>query len=439
MNLLAYNLFLHTVAAPVLAAYYAPQIVFKGKYRNSLSGKLGKVPADFPMRPLRRPRIWFHAVSVGEVTALNPLVQAVKALVPHGSVIVSTGTETGQQKARELIKDADGFLYMPLDFPEFLNPVIKTVDPDLFVLMETELWPNLIHLLKHRGTMLAIANGRISDRSFPRYRKLRRFFSSTLEKLDLLLMSSDRDAARIRDMGAPETAIHVTGNTKFDAALTALPSMPNPQLCATLELTGEEPVLVAGSIHPGEFEILLDAYELLKAQFPELVLILVPRHIERTPQILALMNEKKLDAPLLKTAADGGEKRDGRNIIVVDKIGELFQIFSLASVVFMGGSLVKKGGQNILEPAAWGKVVLFGPSMEDFREARDVLILAGAGIQVGGTAELVRRAAAMLSDSSEAEELGTRGKLEILKHIGSSKRNAEILVNSLEARRTGKQ
>jgi 3-deoxy-D-manno-octulosonic-acid transferase len=151
------------------------------------------------------------------------------------------------------------------------------------------------------------------------------------------------------------------------------------------------------------------------------------------------MNEKKLDAPLLKTAADGGEKRDGRNIIVVDKIGELFQIFSLASVVFMGGSLVKKGGQNILEPAAWGKVVLFGPSMEDFREARDVLILAGAGIQVGGTAELVRRAAAMLSDSSEAEELGTRGKLEILKHIGSSKRNAEILVNSLEARRTGKQ
>jgi 3-deoxy-D-manno-octulosonic-acid transferase len=279
MNLLAYNLFLHTVAAPFLAAYYAPQIVFKGKYRNSLSGKLGKIPADFPLRPLGRPRMWFHAVSVGEVTALNPLVQAVKELVPESSVIVSTGTETGQQKARELIKHADGFLYMPLDFPEFLNPVIKTVDPDLFVLMETELWPNLIHLLKHRGTMLAIANGRISDRSFPRYRKLRRFFSSTLQKLDLLLMSSDTDAARIRGMGAPETAIHVTGNTKFDAALTALPSIPNPQLCAALELTGKEPVLVAGSIHPGEFEILLDAYALLKAQFPELVLILVPRHI----------------------------------------------------------------------------------------------------------------------------------------------------------------
>jgi 3-deoxy-D-manno-octulosonic-acid transferase len=439
MNLLAYNLFLHTVAAPVLAAYYAPQIVFKGKYRNSLSGKLGKVPADFPMRPLRRPRIWFHAVSVGEVTALNPLVQAVKEFVPHGSVIVSTGTETGQQKARELIKDADGFLYMPLDFPEFLNPVIKTVDPDLFVLMETELWPNLIHLLKHRGTMLAIANGRISDRSFPRYRKLRRFFSSTLEKLDLLLMSSDRDAERIHDMGAPEAAIHVTGNTKFDAALTALPSIPGPQLCATLELRGEEPVLVAGSIHPGEFEILLDAYALLKAQFPELILVLVPRHIERTPQILALMNEKKLDAPLLKTAADRGEKRDGRSIIVVDTIGELFQIFSLASVVFMGGSLVKRGGQNILEPAAWGKVVLFGPSMEDFREARDVLISAGAGIQVSGTADLVRRAAAMLGDSSEAEERGTRGKQEILKHIGSSKRNAAILFKGLKARRTGKQ
>ncbi|AFM23867.1 3-deoxy-D-manno-octulosonic acid transferase [Desulfomonile tiedjei] len=439
MNLLAYNLFLHTVAAPFLAAYYAPQIMFKGKYRNSLSGKLGKIAADFPLRPLRRPRIWFHAVSVGEVTALNPLVQAVKELVPESSVIVSTGTETGQQKARESIKNADGFLYMPLDFPEFLNPVIKTIDPDLFVLMETELWPNLIHLLKHRGTMLAIANGRISDRSFPRYRKLRRFFSSTLEKLDLLLMSTDTDAARIRDMGAPETAIHVTGNTKFDAALTALPSIPDPQLCAALELTGEEPVLVAGSIHPGEFEILLDAYDSLTARFPELILILVPRHIERTPQILALINEKKLDAPLLKTAADRGEKRNGRSIIVVDKIGELFQIFSLASVVFIGGSLVKRGGQNILEPAAWGKVVLFGPSMEDFREARDALVSAGAGIQVRDTSDLVRWVAAMLSDRSDAEERGMRGKQEIMKHIGSSRRNAQILVNSLKARRIDRQ
>ncbi len=437
MSLFAYNLFLHTLAAPVLAAYYLPQILFRGKYRNSLMGKLGRLSSDFVPEPLSRPRIWFHAVSVGEVVALGPLIKAVKDLIPVASIIVSTGTETGQQKARELIREADGFLYLPLDFPGFLKPIVSRIKPDLFVLMETELWPNLIDILKENGATIALANGRISDRSFPRYKRLKRFFFSTLEKIDLFLMSSDIDGSRIAEMGATVDRVQVTGNTKFDAALAKLPSETENGIREALGLDGSEMVLVAGSVHPGEYEIVLDAYNVLAEKFPELILILVPRHIERTPQILSAMRDRGMELPFLRSSADTDEKRGNRPVIVVDRIGELFQIFSSASVVFMGGSLVPKGGQNILEPAAWGKVVLFGPSMEDFRDARDVLMAVGAGIQVNGADDIVRWCAEMLSNPDDARTRGKRGRDEILKNVGSARKDAEFLVRLLH-RQAGK-
>jgi 3-deoxy-D-manno-octulosonic-acid transferase len=490
MSLLAYNLFLHAIAAPVLAAYYLPQILFKGKYHKSLLGKLGKLPSDFIPEIFARPRLWFHAVSVGEVVALGPLVKAIRERVPDAAVIISTGTETGQQKARELIEEADGLLYLPLDFPEFVKPVVERIQPDLFVLMETELWPNLIVILKTHGARIALANGRISDRSFPRYKRLRSFFSSTLERIDLFLMSSEIDGQRITEMGAAPDAVRITGNTKFDAALAKLPedeeivgetflckkvsptlpskdsiscrqlgfpngeaqlpdehkvlgedcgedlftkrSSPRSSLSPVLGLSGSEMVLVAGSVHPGEYEIVLDAYKDLTERFPDLILILVPRHIERTPQILSAMKDRGMEPPFLRSTADAEETRNDRQVIVVDRIGELFEIFSLASVVFVGGSLVPRGGQNILEPAAWGKVVLFGPSMEDFREARDVLVSAGAGIPIRGAEDIVRWCSEMLSNPEEAQARGKRGRDEILKNVGSAKKNAELLVELLK-------
>lgn len=431
MNLLAYNLLLHAIAAPVVAAYYLPQILLKGKYGGSLTGKLGKLPSDFVPEALGRPRIWFHAVSVGEVVALGPVIKATKALLPNAAVIVSTGTETGQQKARELIREADGFLYLPLDFPGFLKPIVGRIKPDLFVLMETELWPNLVNILKAGGAVIALVNGRISDRSFPRYKRLRGFFSTILEKMDLFLMASDIDGERIAAMGAVPDRIRVTGNTKFDAALTKLPGDTENGIREVLGLDGSETVLVAGSVHPGEYEIILDAYNALVERFPELVLVLVPRHLERTPQIISAMRDRNMEAPFLRSSVESGEKRNDRPVVLLDSIGELFQTFSLASVVFMGGSLVPKGGQNILEPAAWGKVVLFGPSMEDFRDARDVLTAAGAGIQVNGAEDIVDWCSKMLSNPDEARDRGKRGRVEILKHVGSARKNVELLVKLL--------
>ncbi len=438
MSRLLYNIFLHTVAAPILAAYYFPQIIIGNKYRRSLAGKLGCMSSDFAPERLPRPRMWFHAVSVGEVVALGPLLSNIKQLCPHAGIVVSTGTETGQDKARSLIEEAQGFLYLPLDFPVFINRLVQSVKPDLFVLMETELWPNLIHSLKENGALVAMVNGRISDRSFPRYRKLRRFFSSTLKSIDLFLMSSEIDASRVAEMGAPADRVIVTGNTKFDACLADAAPRVADRLRSLLQLHENDLVWVAGSTHPGEHELILDAYKHLSGKFPELILIIVPRHVEKSASIITAMEDRGLGRPFLRSSADQGETRDGRKIVIVDRTGELLQIFSLATVVFVGGSLVPKGGQNILEPASWGKMVLFGPSMEDFRDARDILVRAGAGIEVEGTKDLISQVERILSDPGKAENLGGKGREEILKHAGSAAKNAEILTRYLAERSTRK-
>jgi len=250
-------------------------------------------------------------------------------------------------------------------------------------------------------------------------------------------MASETDGQRIAEMGAAPERIRVTGNTKFDAALGEIPEEAEARMRGVLDVGDAARVFVAGSTHPGEHEMVLDAYRGLTKKFPDLLLILVPRHVERTPQIVSAMRDRNMEPPYLRSSADAGEKRNGRKVIIVDCTGELFQIFSLASVVFMGGSLVPRGGQNILEPAAWGKMVLFGPSIEDFRDARDILVRAGAGIQVKGIDDLVRQVAGILSDPDSARRLGMKGREEILRHVGSARKNAQILAECLSASQTG--
>jgi 3-deoxy-D-manno-octulosonic-acid transferase len=426
LNIL-YNVILHGVAAPVLALYYLPKVIFGKKYRESLRGKLGRFDQSMRDCELPQPRVWFHAVSVGEVVALTPLAEAMKELMPDAGFVVSTGTETGQAKAKDAISWANLVLYMPLDFPASLNPVLDLIRPDLFVLMETELWPNLISGLKRRGAVIALANGRISDRSYPGYRRLRRFFGPLLENIDLMLMSSELDAERIRRMGAPAARVRVTGNTKFDAALKDTPTEAEERIRRVLGIERGAAALVAGSTHPGENEIILAAYQRLSERFPGLILVIVPRHVEKTAQVLSLMTERGMEPPFLRSSADAGETRDGRRVIIVDRTGELFQVYSVASVTFIGGSLVPKGGQNIVEPAAWGKVVLFGPSMEDFREARDILERSGAGVEVRSVEDVVRRAAEFLSNDALRQRCGEAGKQALLQHRGSARRCAELL------------
>jgi 3-deoxy-D-manno-octulosonic-acid transferase len=434
LDLLLYNLLLHGLAAPFLTFYYGPKILLDGKYSESLQGKLGRLPDDINFNSLPRPLLWLHAVSVGEASALSPLASELSNILPDAAILVSTGTETGQAKAKSVIKSAAGFFYLPLDFPGFTKRVVKSIRPDLFVMMETEIWPNLIHQLKKEGSAIAIANGRISDRSFPRYKRLRRFFSSTLEKIDLFAMGTALDADRVFQMGAPRDRIHVTGNMKFDSLIIDVNQGEIDGLRTKLSLDDVSPVFVAGSTHPGEHEIILDAYLRLKAEYPGLVLIIVPRHIDKTDLVVASVRERGINDPILMSSMDAGESRGNSNIVIIDKMGELFKIYSLASLVFVGGSLVPKGGQNILEPAMWGKRILFGPSMEDFREAREMLISVGSATQVADLEELVRVAREILSDRTESLRLGEEGKKSISRHFGSAAITAQMLAQLVSSK-----
>lgn len=434
MNLLLYNALLHAVAAPMLLFYYGPKILFLGKYRKSISGKFGILPDDLETERLPRPRIWFHAVSVGEVNALQPLVVETLNLLPSASVLVSTGTETGQDTAKHVIARAKTF-FLPLDFPEFIGPVVHKIRPDVFVLMETELWPNLLYYLKRNGADILLANGRISDRSYPRYRLMRPFFSRALDNIDMFLMASDLDARRIEAIGAKKSRIIVTGNTKFDAVNCYTDNAAGQRISRLINVGPHTRVLVAGSTHAGEEEVILEAYTKVLGELPDLVLVLVPRHVERTNEVVSLITHKRqMSAPFLRSMADRGLSRENSQIIVWDKTGELKDVYSAASVVFVGGSLVPKGGQNIIEPAMWEKAVIFGPSTEDFRDARDVLLGYGSGIEVKDANSMADAIRGILGDPQKYMQAAKAAKNALLNHRGSARRDAQIIADRIKGR-----
>ncbi|MCX5872292.1 MAG: 3-deoxy-D-manno-octulosonic acid transferase [Deltaproteobacteria bacterium] len=422
-----YNLLIHTIGAPIILAYYAPKIIFNGKYSRSLRGKLGRLPDTFPEDSLIRPVVWFHAVSVGEVVALAPVVREFRKLAPDYTIIVSTGTETGQEKATTSINDVNAFIYLPIDFPVFVNPVIDRIMPDLFVLMETEIWPNLLHGLKAKGAIIALANGRISDRSFPRYMKIRPFLARMLGKIDAFLMVSATDKERILDMGAPSERVQVVGNTKFDAALRNFSEETLREAQGILDVDENDMVLMAGSTHPGEHEQILDCFIKLRKGFPDLILVIAPRHVETVPSILTAINDRKLEAPFVRSSFESGARRGSSNIVLLDTTGELFKFYSVATVVVMGGSFVPRGGQNILEPIVWGKRVFFGPSMEDFRDARDLMTAVGAASEARDLDELCISVSQALKDVKHSMKLGSLGREELARHSGSAKTTAHLL------------
>ncbi|MGA8832775.1 MAG: 3-deoxy-D-manno-octulosonic acid transferase [Desulfomonilaceae bacterium] len=431
-----YNLLIHIIGAPIILGYYAPKILISGKYNQSLGGKLGYLPDTFPAPPLTRPVVWFHAVSVGEAVALAPLAREFRKLAPGFTIIVSTGTETGQAKAMADMEGIDAFIYMPIDFPMLVNRVIERISPDLFVLMETEIWPNLLHSLKSRGATIVLANGRISDRSFPRYMKVRPLISKMLDKIDVFLMVSEADRERILKMGASDERVKVVGNTKFDAALRNISDDVLKEARTSLDINEHHRVLMAGSTHPGEHELILDCFQRLLDDFPELILAIAPRHIETIPSILTAISERKLRAPFFRSSKKSGESRDSRNIVILDTTGELFKFYSVATVVYVGGSLVPKGGQNILEPVAWGKRVFFGPSMEDFRDAKDLLLNIGAAGQAKDVEELRILISQALKDLKHTTDLGRLGRDELNKHSGSAKATARLLFDLISPAKT---
>ncbi len=373
------------------------------------------------------PRIWLNAVSVGEVVAVSSLVKALRALYPQASLILSTGTETGQEMAKRLVKEeASVYIYYPLDLPGIVRKTLNRVNPHLFINTETELWPNLLRLAKKRGVKTMLVNGRISVRSFGRYRKTAFLWRRVLKNLEVMSMISEVDAERIRALGAPPERVIVNGNGKYDALISQVEPRFEEEMREALNINKEDKVFIAASTHRGEEKIVLLAYKRFLEKFPGMFLIIAPRHIERAPEIEEIIRKEGCGSYLRRRQIQGGKYRTTELIIILDTIGELSKIYSLGTLIFSGGSFFPRGGQNILEPAAWGKVVFYGPFMEDFREARELLEGVGAGIPLRYPEELIEKGLGLLSRPQEFKKRGEAGREAVMSRRGAAQRNAEL-------------
>lgn len=393
------------LAALVLTPYWLLQSARHGKYLANLSQRLGfSFPglAKLPSQP--GAAIWLHAVSVGEVLSSVALARKLKDAFPQRPLIVSTTTLTGQALARERIDFADGFLYFPLDWTIAVRRAFRSVKPAIVVIIETEIWPNFLRQSALQNIPVLFVSGRISDRSFVRYQRylklfgfyLRPLLRRTLAFAGNFLMQSETDAERIRALGAPPDRVHFSGNLKYDLALPA-PTPMSQWLATEAARLGRSPVIVAGSVVATEEPLALIAFGTLQGEFPRALLILAPRKPERFDAAAKFIEDNhskfvrrsalQVPTPAQAASANGASSVSARlpdnvTILLLDSIGELASLYGVADHAFVGGSLVTSGGHNILEPAAFGKIPVFGLSMENFSEMASRFVAAEAAIQV---------------------------------------------------------
>jgi 3-deoxy-D-manno-octulosonic-acid transferase len=415
--------FLYSVLLAVAFAVSAPFYLWKGRgtgrYLGNLRDRMGGAADRLPAPD--GPAIWIHAVSVGEAMAARALIAPLKARLPGHRVFLSTTTVTGQAIAREA-SGADGVFYAPFDFR---RPVRRTLDrlrPSLLVLVETEIWPNLVHEARLRGARIAMVNGRISPRSFPRYRRVRALLSRVLAEFDLFLMQGEAHRARLVAMGAPAERVQVSGNLKYDALV---PPDPPAELRRALGHGAAAPLLVAGSTMDGEEWMVLQAFVAIRRAHPTARLVIAPRRPERFAAVSAMVQSMGL-LGARRTALPAEGWRDG-DVLVLDTVGELAQVYALADVVFVGGSLVPRGGHNVLEPAVAGKPIAVGPHMENFQEIAAALLAEGAMIQVRDAPGLTETLGALFDDAGRRAELGRRAREVVERNRGALERTVSAL------------
>jgi 3-deoxy-D-manno-octulosonic-acid transferase len=398
---------------------FAAQAILKGKYRRGLFERLGRLPAW----PGPVPPIWLHAVSVGEVMAATPLARELGARHPDLPLLVSTVTDTGRGVAEQRLSAAR-FVFFPLDFGWAVERAVDRLRPRLVLLTETELWPNFLAACAARGIPVVLINGRISPRSFPRYRLVRRWFGRVLSDIRLFCMQTAQDAERIRLLGAPADRVQVVGNLKYD--LPTLGEAPDvAAVRARLALPPGRRLIVGGSTHRGEEELLLQAFQELIHSRNDLCLLLAPRHPERLEEVERLL--RKAGLTWVRRSQLPATPLDGASVILLDTMGELAPLYAAAAVVFIGGSLIPHGGQNMLEPAAVARPVLHGPHMGNFAEMRDLFREAGAAIQVEDATGLRTELAALLDDPALADRMGKAGRGIVETHRGATRRTADLV------------
>src|SRR5918995_4547511 len=373
--------------AVIASPWFVYQALRYKKYVASLGQRMGYLPVSFNIDADES--IWVHAVSVGEVLTARPLITDLKRRYPNLRMFLSTTTLAGQQLARRNVQDVDAVFYFPFDLGIFVRRTLDLVRPRLFVMMETEIWPNLLRECRRRGVKTAIVNGRLSQRSYPRYRLVRGLFRRVLDDIDSFCVQSEQSARRFIDLGANPGRVTVTGSLKFDSLDVTTPTVQSrarDRVLRYFRMPPIRPVIVAGSTMKGEEAAVLRTFRRVRSTAPTTLLILAPRHTERVDDVHELCREEGFRTVRRSELPIDTEPR--ADIVILDSIGELATIYQLATVAFVGGSLVATGGHNILEPAVFGKPIVFGPHMENFSEIARAFVTNVAGVQVRNNREL---------------------------------------------------
>jgi 3-deoxy-D-manno-octulosonic-acid transferase len=364
--------------------------------------------------------IWIHALSVGEVTSAIPLVRALRREYPQEDIIFTVTTRQGMEIARREIGDEVRLLLpMPLDFWWSLRKLIQCIKPALFILVETDIWPGLISLLKKKGIKTVLINGRISPRTLRSYNKCRFFIRRLFNSFELCLMQTDLDRKRILSIGVAPEKVKTAGNIKFDSDWLPMGDKERHEWLEALHLEPENIVWVAGSTHEGEEKIILEVYERLRLISPSLLLIMAPRNIERADSIMVLCSGMGFKSLLKTDLTKDGASYD---VLILNTIGELGRIYGIGKVSFVGGSLVAQGGHNPLEPASFGHPVLFGPHMEDFVLMTQLLVESGGGQEVSDSDDLFKAVKKILMDPALCDDIGRKAAAYVETNKGALKR-----------------
>ncbi len=404
-------------------------LLTKKRCQRGLLARLGKVPTA--LQDLHGQVVWVHAASLGEVTAIVPLLKAMKKEDPHQEFLVSTVTETGREMVVKELNGIATHCYAPVDIWWAVSRYVRVLNPRLFLLVESEIWPNLLISLQQQQVPVCLVNGRISSRSFSRYSFVKRFMKTIWSSLDMALMQTTQDANRIKELGAHSNVVHATGNMKFDLSFDHSKNIDLAKAIRTsLKIRDTELVIVAGSTHPQEEEYLLDAYHTLCDLQKNVVMVMAPRHIERAPELEAVIG--RYGFTCVRRSRMGEQKTEftahhTARVIVLDSRGELPYVYSLGFVAFVGGTLVPVGGHNLLEPAQWARPVLFGPYVDHCHDSAHQLLQAGGAIQIQQPQELVDHFLYLFEHVTVADQMGTRAFSVIQENRGVVEKNLRMI------------
>jgi len=424
MIYICYNILLW-LSLPFIAFYHLYRSMSRGR-RPAFAERFGFVPSERFKSLAGAEVIWIHAVSVGETIAVTPLLKALKQQFPEKKIVLSNVTETGRGIAAKLA-EIDLLLYFPFDFRFAARRLLDQVKPTIFMVVETEIWPNFVQVAHQFRIPVVMVNGRISDHSFGRYLKLKAFFRPVLQNFTRFCMQTDQDACRIIEIGAPADRVRVARNLKYDIPFVPLKNEEREQLRSLYKIPSDLLVLTAGSTHAGEEDILAAIYKALQAGGKDIFMILAPRHPERAAAVAEMLKKQGLRFSVRSELPEMREYFRAGEMLLVDTVGELTRLYAFSDMVFVGGSLVPTGGHNVLEPASFGVPVIFVPHMWNFREIAALVLKCSAGAQVGDRDELELMLKELMADRQRRESMGAKGGGLLLENGGSTARHMEVI------------